>query len=674
MCGIAGIVNFDPGDHVDRVRLVGMRDVLTHRGPDGEGLYLDGAIGLAHRRLAIIDVAAGQQPMCNEDGSVWIVYNGEIYNHASLRHGLEARGHRYQTRCDTETILHLYEEKGAQVVDDLQGMFAFAIWDRRRHQLLLARDRLGIKPLYYALTPTSLLFGSEIKAILAEGTVRASFDPDIVPEYLATRFVSGDNTFFQGIRKLMPGHVLTWSPRQRVRRRRYWQPPMPQTVDVLPATARAADMRGHLETVVASHLMSDVPLGVFLSGGIDSSALAALVARSRSTPIQTFAVGFSERDADERPYARLVADAIGSEHRDVTVSPDQFFSSLPKLLWHEDEPIAFSSSVPLYFVARLAREHVKVVLTGEGADELFLGYNRYRVTKWNARLGQRYWASVPAGLQSLVRRAAHALPSAIGRAARRSFLAFEPGIRDLYLDNFSVVSLAWQRRLLKHAVATDPYTAGLRYFDDGTGAVLDRISRADLQTYLVELLMKQDQMSMAASIESRVPFLDDRLVEYVASIPGDVKLPGWETKILLREAVKDLIPPAILTRPKMGFPVPLDRWFRTDYAHIVDEFVLSPRVQARRLFHMPVLREMADAHRSGRAAHGERLWLLINLEIWQRMFCDGEAAADVMRPVFQPSTRVNHGHSLGEDGRPVAVDDRRTGPQPADRVGALRAS
>jgi asparagine synthase (glutamine-hydrolysing) len=636
MCGIAGIVSLDSGAPVDDARLKRMRDALIHRGPDGTGLVVDACVGLAHTRLAIIDVAGGDQPMRNESGDVWIVFNGEIYNHQDLRPGLQARGHRYRSRCDTETILHLYEEEGDRVVEHLQGMFAFAIWDRARQRLLLARDRLGIKPLYYAATDKELLFASEIKSLLAAGSIRPAFNHDVLPEFLSTRFVSGEETFFQGVRKLLPGHVLTWSPNDRIRTRRYWQLPAPTGEPSGGGASSPHDLRARLETAVSSHLMSDVPLGVFLSGGIDSSVLAALVARATKEPIQTFAVGFADREANELPYARRAAAHIRAEHHELTVTPSEFFQALPHALWHEDEPIAFPSSVPLYFLARLARDYVKVVLTGEGADELFLGYNRYRVTKWNARLGQPYWAAVPTAVRRQVRRVVHALPRPMGRFARRTFVALEPGIRDLYLENFAVFPVSVQQRLLRHPDLfehRDPYATELRHYEEATGGLLDRISRADLHTYLLELLMKQDQMSMSASIESRVPFLDDRLVEHVAAIPGDVKLPGWQTKVMLRAAVRDLVPPEILTRPKMGFPVPVGRWFREAFAPVVDEFVLGPRADERGYFDRSALQQMVTEHRSGRVSHADAIWLLVNLEIWLRIFCDGEAPGDVMHAV-----------------------------------------
>src|SRR5881628_1244429 len=410
MCGIAGIVKRDPRETVDEARLKRMRDVLRHRGPDGEGLLLDGPVGLGHRRLAIIDVAGGHQPMANEDETIWIVYNGEIYNHAALRPGLEARGHRYRTRSDTETIVHLYEEEQERCVERLRGMFAFALWERARKRLLLALDRLGIKPLYYAVTQRELLFASEIKAILAAESVRPALNETILPEFLATRFVAGEETFFRGVRKLLPGRTLTWSVNEGFHTRRYWRLTVGEDDSGAGLEARARELRTRLEEAVCSHLMSDVPLGLFLSGGLDSSGLAALMAPMVEEPIRTFAVGFVDREANELAHARLAARAVGAEHREVVVSRGEFFQALPGLIWHEDEPIAFTSSVPLYFVSRLAGEHVKVVLTGEGADELFFGYNRYRVTAWNERLSQRYTALAPDGLRAGMRRAIGHLP------------------------------------------------------------------------------------------------------------------------------------------------------------------------------------------------------------------------------------------------------------------------
>jgi asparagine synthase (glutamine-hydrolysing) len=638
MCGINGIIGLDPRESIDERRLRTMRDVLTHRGPDGAGLWIDGPVGLGHRRLAIVDVAGGTQPMSNETGSVWIVFNGEIYNHRSLRPALERSGHTYRTQSDTETILHLYEEEGERCVERLQGMFAFAIWDCRQRRLLLARDRLGIKPLYYARTRGEILFGSEIKAILAAGFPPV-LNESVLPEFLATGFVSGDETLFRGIFKLEPGWTASWSRDGAWRQRQYWN--LPERTPGHEGTggaslgACAADLGARLRGAVQSHLMSDVPLGIFLSGGLDSSGLAALMAREVRDPIKTFSVGFSEREANELPFARSVADAIGAEHREIVVSPTDFFDVLPRLVWHEDEPIAFPSSVPLYFVSRLARDHVKVVLTGEGSDELFCGYNRYRVTVWNQRLGLAYRGLLPGVVRRAVATLIPQLPSRMNRVASRTFLALPPDPRSLLYENFAVFPSRMQSGLLADRAlldARDPYEEQLRRLGRESDALVDRMFRADVQTYLVELLMKQDQMSMAASIESRVPYLDHPLVEYAALLPPERKLRGWRTKVVLREALQSVLPREILTRRKMGFPVPVGRWLRTSFWPIVQEFVLSPRARERGFFAPDAVRRLADAHRAGTARHGDRLWLLVTLEMWLRIFFEREDPAALLHP------------------------------------------
>ncbi|MGE0453607.1 MAG: asparagine synthase (glutamine-hydrolyzing) [Vicinamibacteria bacterium] len=631
MCGIAGIVSLSRALPIEAQRLRQMRDSLAHRGPDGAGEHFDGPVALGHRRLAIVDVAGGAQPMPNEDDSVWISFNGEIYNHLALRPGLEALGHRYRTRSDTETILHLYEEEGERCVERLRGMFAFAIWDQRRRQLLLARDRLGIKPLYYAVAGGELLFASEIKALLAGG-LRPELNAGALPEFLANRFVAGEETLFKGVRRLLPGRTLRWSAADGFVERRYWELPAGERQPAEPSGDAALDLRERLREAVSAHLMSDVPLGIFLSGGLDSSGLLALMAPLVPDRVRSFAVGFAEREADELRFARMAARAAGCRHSELVVTPRQFFDELPRLVWHEDEPIAFPSSVPLFLLSRLAREQVKVVLTGEGADELFLGYERYRLTAWNARLGRPYWELIPHAARRHIAGLARALPAGVRRYAARSFLALEPGPRSLFCENFAVFPGALLRRVLAEPAllaGRDPHGETLRAYAEAGGDLLDRMSRTDLQTYLVRLLMKQDQMSMAASIESRVPYLDHGLVEHVAALPGSLKLRGLTTKLLLRSALRDLVPRPILSRRKMGFPVPVGRWLRGPFWSAVRELVLSPRALERGLLDAGEVRRLAEAHRSGREDHGDRLWLLLNLEIWQRVFLDGDSFAGV---------------------------------------------
>ena len=632
MCGICGVVRVTPPGPVEENSLRRMRDTMIHRGPDDEGLFISGNVGLGHRRLSIVDLSGGHQPMANADETSWITYNGELYNFRTLRAEMEAQGYAFKSKSDTEVVLRAYEVFGDACVEHLRGMFAFAIWDGRRQRLLLARDRLGIKPLYYALHDGTFFFASEIKAILTAGTLRPQFNEAILPEFLATRFVSGEETFFRGVKKLLPGRTLAWSASEGFRERRYWKPPVETDGATAGREERAAEVRGQLEAAVRSHLMSDVPLGLFLSGGLDSSGLAALMAPMVREPIRTFSVGFDDPEANELAYARLAARAVGAEHREVIVSPQEFFDALPRLIWHEDEPIAFTASVPLYFVSRLARDHVKVVLTGEGADELFLGYNRYRITAWNERLGQAYWTLVPRAVRALAAYLIGKLPRRIRRYAERSFLALPAGARALFCDNFAVFPIALQRHLLTEGRlldARDPYAEPLRCYEEASGGTLERMSYADVQTYLVELLMKQDQMSMAASVESRVPFLDHEFVEHAMAMPGRFKLRGWRTKAVLREALRDLVPGQILKRRKMGFPVPVGRWLRGPFWPIVQEFVLGPRALRRGFFEPAVLQRLAQEHRTGEADHGDRLWLLVNLEIWQRIFLDGEDVAAI---------------------------------------------
>ena len=576
--------------------------------------------------------------MASEDENTWIIFNGEIYNHPELRPQLEARRHHYRTRSDTETILHVYQEAGDACVEHLRGMFAFAIWDRRRQQILLARDRMGIKPLYYAITDRHLLFASEIKGILASGLIRPELNEQVLPECLATGFVSGRDTFFRGIRKLLPGRTLAWSRRDGLRERRYWSvPDAPSQRRAQSLKEQSGELRERLSGVVRSHLMSDVPLGLFLSGGIDSTGLAGLMASLVKEPIKTFSVGFPDREANELDYARMASRSIRSEHREVVITGQQFFRELPRLVWHEDEPIAFPSSVPLYFVSALAREHVKVVLTGEGADELFGGYNRYRVTALNQRLGNAYSNLVPRFARDRISRTIAAMPWKTRRYLGRTFLAVSPDPRSAFFENFAVFGERAREGMLNgHAASSrDPFADLLRVYEGAAGGALDRMTHTDLRSYLVELLMKQDQMSMAASIESRVPFLDHELVEHVVALPEASKVRGWQTKLVLREALRDLLPAEILTRRKMGFPVPVGSWLRNSFGAIVDEFVTGPRATARLLFDAAFVRELAAEHRFGHADHGTRLWLLINLEIWQRLFLDGEDAHSIMTPFHE---------------------------------------
>ncbi len=637
MCGINGIaLSARSGHTINRSVLEQMRDVITHRGPDDSGILIDGPVGLGHRRLSIVDVAAGHQPMTNEDGSLHIVYNGEIYNHADFRPSLEARGHTYQTHCDTETILHLYEEEGARAVERLRGMFAFAIWDRKNRELFIARDRLGVKPLYYVHADDgSLYFASEIKSLLAAHAVAPEINFPALPDYLANHATSGDETLFRGVKRLLPGHTLLWRDGQ-IQINKYWD------VRFAGEDGRGTTRRSDgdyieewtelFRTSVRLRLMADVPLGMFLSGGIDSSAIAAVMAGMRDAPVKTFSVAFAERGANELEYARLVARTFHTDHHEITVSPEDFFAALPKLVWHEDEPLAHLASVPLYFVSRLAAQHVKVVLTGEGSDEMLAGYYRYRNTVYNLAFGAKYHALTNEAVRRVVRRGVESFAPAsrLRQKLRRTFLYLPPDIEDIYFDNFAVFSSAMQRDLLtpetkERVGVADPYSEIRRYLKEtDADTLLNKLLYVDMKTYLHELLMKQDQMSMAASIESRVPFLDHKLVEFTARLPERMKLRGWTTKYILRRSMKGILPEEILRRPKMGFPVPVGAWFRGRFRSVIDEYVLSERAMSRGLFDAAFVSRLVEQHQSGASNHAERLWALVNFEMWLRQFIDGE--------------------------------------------------
>ncbi|PYS68710.1 MAG: asparagine synthase (glutamine-hydrolyzing) [Acidobacteria bacterium] len=633
MCGINGIaLSTKSGRMLDRGVLEQMRDVIAHRGPDDSGVFIDGRVGLGHRRLSIVDVASGHQPMTNEDGSLRITYNGEIYNHADYRAELESKGHVYQTHCDTETILHLYEEHGPRCVEHLRGMFAFAIWDKRSQELFVARDRLGVKPVYYVFTEDGCLyFGSEIKTLLKAGAIRPQLNYSALPDYLANHATSGEDTLFVGVKRLLPGHVLVWKDGQ-IEIKRYWDVSFAGQGDGGRSDEQCISEWYELfRESVRLRLMADVPLGMFLSGGIDSSAIAAVMSQMVSEPIKTFSVAFKEREANELEYARIVAEAFKTNHHEVVVSPEAFFEALPKLVWHEDEPLAHPSSVALYFVSRLAADHVKVVLTGEGSDEMLAGYGRYRKTILNLALGARYHQLTPLWVQSLVKKQISLTPGPrLRQKISRTFLNVPPDLESIYFDNFAVFSRAMQPALLSGSTlekvgTIDPYYR-LRSLLENTDAVsfLDRLLYADTKTYLHELLMKQDQMSMATSIESRVPFLDHKLVEFTAKLPERLKLRGSTTKYILRESMKGLLPDTILNRPKMGFPVPIGSWFRGAYRSVVDEYVLSDRALSRGIFDPAYVKTLVHRHQVVGEDHSERLWSLVNFEMWQRQFLDQE--------------------------------------------------
>ena len=620
MCGICGIAYADRFRAVEPSTLEAMCGCTSHRGPDDQGIYLAGSIGLGHRRLSIIDVAGGHQPMGNEDESVWIAYNGEVYNHAGFRSGLEIRGHRYRSRCDTEAIIHLYEEHGADVAAALHGMFAFAIWDSRRNSLVLARDRVGVKPLFYALTPQGdLVFASEIKAIFASGLVRPSIDQAAVPEYFAMGHIAGGRTLYESIRTLPPGHVLEWRAGS-VSIRPYFtlaEQPYPALRDDRDIDERAAEFWTLFREAVCRMLMADVPLGVFLSGGLDSSLIVAAMRDCGVGALQSFSVGFDEPEANELPFARVVANAFGTKHHEVTVGADEFFEALPELTWHRDSPLTFSASIPLYFVSRLARDHVTVVLTGEGSDELFAGYGRYVRGYHNMRFARMLDRVLPnsirTGVAALARKSGNGY---LGNRLKRSFLVRRGTFQEAYLEAFAEFDQEQRNQLLVGATRSNPYRElGALVDDDLLRAnPVEAMLRLDQRTYLEELLAKQDQMSMAASIESRVPFLDESLVEWAARLPTDAKLRGTVGKAVVRAAATQRLPHAVVHGKKRGFTLPLARWFRGRGRVVLEDAAPSRHDE---LLRGDYVRKLIDEHARG-WDHAGRLWRILAFQIWRR--------------------------------------------------------
>jgi asparagine synthase (glutamine-hydrolysing) len=632
MCGICGIFYPGASHNVDRNILATMNRQIVHRGPDDEGFFVEGNVGLAMRRLSIIDVKTGHQPIANEDESLWVVFNGEIYNHMELRAQLESLGHRYRTRSDTETIVHLYEQYGRDCVKYLRGMFAFAIWDRRRKTLFAARDRLGIKPFYYHYDGEKLLFGSEIKTILSYPGIRAELNTGVLAEYLAFGYLAGSQTMFAGINKLLPGHTLEVDVGGELNVECYWDLTVPVDDEVRPREYYVKTYRELLEACVSNHLMSDVPLGVFLSGGLDSSAVAVLTTKIRREPIETFSVGYGEEAFSELPYARQVAQHIGSRHHEVRLNRQEFFAALPALIWHEDEPIVWPSSVSLYFVAKLARERVKVVLTGEGSDETLGGYMRYAWTLANSRMDRVYRSLTPAFVCQWIRHGigSGVLPSGLRRKLEHTFLGRDGASwPSFYFDNFySAFSAAEQGDLLTPSareLGGSAYAGSMAYWDKSSGDPLHRLLYTDIHTYMVELLMKQDQMSMAASIESRVPFLDHVLVEFTARIPAQYSIQGLAGKHVLKLAVEDLLPHSIVYRQKMGFPTPWTYWLGGPQLDHLEKMLLGPLTLERGLIEREAVRRLFAEHRAGRRDNGDRIWRLLNLETWHRVFIDGES-------------------------------------------------
>ena len=656
MCGIAGFMLPQPGLARGEIeaRLWAMIGTLRHRGPDDEGVWTDGLGALAHARLSIIDLSqAGHQPIASAGGDVWLTYNGEIYNFAELRAELAASGYVFRSRTDSEVIANGWHAWGPDLFSRLRGMFALALWDRRSRRLILARDRVGKKPLYYApprnapgnANGQAFLFGSEIKALLAWPGMPRIPNLTAIDHYLTLQYVPAPETAFAGVLRLPPAHYLVveadadgrWRETEPVR---YWELPEPQTTR---QTARAAvnpielqrELVAHLEEAVRLRMIADVPLGAFLSGGVDSSAVVAMMARAGAGRVKTFSIGFPAKEYDETRYARMVAERYGTEHEEFIVEPDAV-AILPKLVWHYGEPFADPSAIPTYYVSQMARRHVTVALNGDGGDEAFLGYARYRAMRHLDRLDR-----LPASGRIALARLLALAPGTLGRRLRL------PRIRDIL-----------------EAPAGQPaqrYAGAIAFFDDRAKAAgygeamraqlahsaLDLLApyfaaspslvaganSADFHTYLPDdLMVKVDVASMAHGLETRSPLLDHVLLEWAARIPTEVKMPGGRTKALFKAAMAPYLPPAILRRKKMGFGCPIDQWLRRELKDLAYDTLLAPAARERALMRPEYVKRLLDEHCASRANHHTRLWALLMLELWFQTWIDGAAASKAYRP------------------------------------------
>ena len=629
MCGIAGKVAVSSSAAaVDAEVVRRMMSLIVHRGPDDDGIYIDRQAVLGHRRLSIIDLNTGKQPISNEDGTVWVVYNGEIYNFPELRKQLLARGHTLKTHTDTEVIVHLYEDYGEQCVTLLRGMFAFALWDARKKKLLLARDRVGIKPLYYVQTRDSLLFASEIKAFRADPSVQLELNKQAIDTFLTFLYVPGSETLFRNVHKLDPGHYLVMED-GRVELSRYWD-----------LKFTAPESNGHfrdavdalqemLKQTVRDHMISDVPVGVLLSGGVDSTALLSFAVHETQKKVSSFTIGFEGQSfADERPYARLAAETFGSEHHEMTITAKDFMEFLPKYVWHMEEPVCEPPAVALYYVTKLASAHVKVLLSGEGGDEAFAGYQNYRNILWLERLrviGQP-WTGLAAGVFNSL---GHL--GGLGRLQKYSPMLKMP-LEDYYYGRTSGPSSFFNRNkgalyssAFAQSVETTSSPKRIRelFSHVADQPALNQMLYVDTKTWLPDdLLVKADKISMANSLELRVPLLDHKVLEFAASLPVDYKVRGFTTKYILKEAFSGRIPKPILNRKKTGFPVPVESWLRNELRDYTREVLLDSKTLGRGYFNQKAIEGLLNP--SARpAGSSEQIFSLVTLELWHRQFLDG---------------------------------------------------
>ncbi len=651
MCGICGEIDFNKGVTVEPIRR--MCEVLTYRGPDDQGMvfikgnqYLEVKdssefipdenafeVALGHRRLSIIDLSIdAHQPMCNENGKIWIVFNGEIYNFQEIRNGLEKKGHRFKSRSDTEVILHAYEESGVECLNHLRGMFGFAIWDSNLQRLFIARDRLGKKPLVYFCHNGHFAFASEIKALLQVPEIERKVSANAIHHYLTYQYVPSPDTIFEGIKKLRPAHYLLYDRNGNIRIERYWELKFnPNHQTYTDAQELRDRIQTELEESVKLRLISDVPLGAFLSGGVDSSLIVGIMAKFSEKPVKTFSIGFEEKDFDELSYARLVSNHFATEHHEFVVKPDAI-EILPKLVWHYNEPFADSSTIPTYYVAKMTKDYVKVVLTGDAGDENFAGYHRYLRSKWVAlfsKIPERMRRDI---LPPFLRMVAgvHWKEKKFNRLANY-IESISPNQARNYAEQVKIFNARekwdlYSPEFIQATRGTDSVEYLLSKYEEAeTDNLIEQLLYLDINTYLPEdLLVKMDIATMANSLEARVPFLDHQFMEFVAGIPPQLKLKGSKTKFILKTAFKDFLPNAIFKRRKMGFGVPVSRWFRNELKDYVYEILLDPRTLNRRYFRREGIERLLNDHMAARYDHSSKIWALLFLEIWFRVFIDRE--------------------------------------------------
>ncbi len=628
MCGIAGIMSFGERP-VLAEELRRMCGSIRHRGPNDDGYYLRSGIGLGMRRLSIIDLATGHQPVHNEDETVWVVFNGEIYNYRELRAELERQGHRFYTTTDTEVIVHLYEEHGTRCVEKMRGMFAFAVWDERRNRLMVARDRLGIKPLYYSEAGGRLSFGSELKVMLQLPEVESRLSWAAVSHLFTHLSSNHTESIVEGVHKLEPGHVLVAEPNRPIHIERYWD------VQFRPDYSRTeADfvrgLRELLEESVRMRLMSEVPLGAFLSGGLDSSAIVATMARMMTQPVKTFSIGFPEEDFNELDYARRVATEFGTDHHELMIESN-VLEIIDDLAWYLDEPFGDSSAIPTYMVSKLAARHVTVVLSGDGGDEVFAGYDKYLVEG-----KERFYRHIPPFARNLLGTIGTMIPEGVkGRNFLRHISFAGP---QRYLDASTLFRLEDKKKLFRpeafeQIARYDPWQVEARYLEKDNGDWLSSVQYRDLKSYLpLDILTKVDRMSMAHSIEARVPLLDHKLVEFAATIPPELRLRNGTTKYIFKQAMRGILPDEIIDRRKHGFSIPLGHWFRGRLDGFVRDLLLAPSSVQRGIFNPAYIEQLLHLNKKGRKLDLQ-LWTLISFELWCRTFLDGGR-----RPLETPKT------------------------------------